>query len=803
MSVERIVARWTRRRRGDFTAIRTFPEFPGNFCDIPAQLDNGIASALRMRGIRRLYSHQAECWEKARAGRDFVVITPTASGKTLCYNLPVCQAIVEDPDSTALYLFPTKALSQDQMHELQQFSESAGIGLRALTYDGDTPDDLRKKIREQAHVVITNPDMLHTAILPHHTKWLRFFRNLKVLVIDELHNYRGVFGSHVGNVLRRFHRICAFYGSAPQILCCSATIANPLELGSRLTGRNMELIDRNGAPASRKNFLFYNPPLINSDLGIRASAIQAARRFTEDCVRQNAAAIVFAGSRLNVEVLVRYLKNTFEDRPGASKSIRGYRGGYLPKMRRRIEQELRKGKVSAVVSTNALELGVDIGSLDVCILAGYPGTVASTWQQAGRSGRRKGDSVALLVARNLPLDQFIVNNPDYFFGQPAEMGLIHPDNLHILLQHIQCAAFELPFQSGERFGEEDLEEILRYLQEKRFVHRSGDTWHWSHESYPADSVSLRNIATENFVVLDLEQNNKAIAEVDFDSAPYLIHPQAIYMHEGRQYFVDQLDWQRRKAYVKPVKVDYYTDAISYSAIKVLDVFQSKLERGCEVEQGEILVSTHYPGFKKIKFYTLENLGYGKIHLPHREMHTTGCWFTLRQEPLDALGLSGTAVVEATLGLSWAFHTIACLILMCDYSDIGCTVGDRQTGWFAQTGRNGVGFFDGSNLDRNTAPSSFFRPTIFIYDNYTSGIGCSERLFDLHQEMVARTQALLKNCRCLHGCPSCVGPIVELAADCKQNALQIVSSILPAPEADKRGCLKTHHRACPSGILIES
>ncbi|MBI2822841.1 MAG: DEAD/DEAH box helicase [Acidobacteria bacterium] len=778
MHTKKIVERWSRKKRGEFTAVRHFPEFEGTFCPLPPDLDARLVRALAVRGIDRLYCHQAEAWQLARAGRDFVVVTPTASGKTLCYNLPLCQAVAEHPENTALYLFPTKALSQDQMHELRELSGAAGIGLRAHTYDGDTPADLRRKIREQAHVVITNPDMLHGAILPHHPRWVRFLRSLKLLVIDELHSYRGVFGSHVANVLRRLQRVCAFYGSRPQIICCSATLANPGELASRLAGREMDLIDRSGAPRGAKTFLFYNPPLIDAELGIRASCIQETRRFVEDSVCHREATIVFAGSRLQVEILVRYLKNRFERRPGAAVRIRGYRGGYLPKMRRRIEEELRAGQVDAVVSTNALELGVDIGSLDICVLAGYPGTVASAWQQAGRAGRRQGHSLALLIARNLPLDQLLINNPEYFFGRSPEMGLIHPDNLHILLQHVQCAAFELPFQEGERFGEENLEEILAHLEEMEFVHRSGVAWYWSQEGYPADAVSLRNIPSENFVVLDAEQGNRVIAEVDYDSAPTLIHQDAIYMHQGRQYHVGALDWKGRRAYVHPVKVDYYTEAISYSGIRILDLFRHGLEAGCQVAQGEVVVSTHYPGYKKIRFYTMENVGYGKIHLPHRQMHTTASWFSAIPEVAGRAGLSRTALLEATLGWAWALHAVSCLTLMCDHGDIGHAVGDAATGWFAWGGRQGIGFFDETGrASYGGAPPETFSPAVFLYDNYTGGIGCSERLYDLFVEVLERTCMLLKNCRCAGGCPSCVGPVAWQVPDCKGNALSLAEVML--------------------------
>ncbi|MDA2935284.1 DEAD/DEAH box helicase, partial [Acidobacteria bacterium AH-259-D05] len=557
------------QKSGEITAWVEIDAQPGQWVNLPEGLASPLKDGLAKRGIRRLYSHQFEAYSRVKEGKHLVVVTPTASGKTLCYNLPVLNDLIQNPELRALYLFPTKALAQDQMAELMELIEETGQRIGVHTYDGDTPGDMRKRIREEARIILTNPDMLHAGVLPHHPKWVQLFQNLKYVVVDELHTYRGVFGSHVCNVFRRLKRVARFYGQEIQFICTSATIANPQELAENLLEEKVELIDHNGAPRSRKELIFYNPPVRNQELGLRKSALSTARHLAERFLEHGVQTLVFATSRVNVEVLLRYLKNAIEGDPTKREQIRGYRGGYLPNTRREIEKKLRNKEILGVVSTNALELGIDIGSLDACILAGYPGSVASTWQQIGRSGRRTGHAVAVLVARNLPLDQFIVRNPRYFLEQSPEHGLIQPDNLHILVGHIKCAAFELPFHEGESFGGENLREILDFLAEQGTLQRSGDVWNWTDESYPADSVSLRNISEENFVVLDRGHGNQAIAEVDFASAPELIHDDAIYMCEGRQYLVEELDYAGRKAHVREVKVDYYTEAITYSGLRIL------------------------------------------------------------------------------------------------------------------------------------------------------------------------------------------------------------------------------------------
>src|SRR5581483_10507309 len=484
-------------------AIRHQPARAGEFADFPETLPASLGAALAARGISRLYVHQAEALKHATAGRNVVVVTPTASGKTLCYNLPVLSGLLADPNARAMYLFPTKALAEDQLHKFQAAVDAMSSEVRAFTYDGDTPQDARRAIRERANVIFTNPDMLHAGVLPHHTKWARAFENLKYVVIDELHYYRGVYGSHLANLLRRLKRICDFYGSAPQFICCSATIANPKELAEGLTGLPFELVERNGAPSGDKYVVFYNPPVVNRALGIRRSYLKESCRMARELLERGQQTLVFANSRLATEILLTYLKDDFS-------GVRGYRGGYLPKERREIEGKLRDGDIRAVVATNALELGIDIGSLDAVVMAGYPGTIASTWQRAGRAGRRQTASLAVLVASSAPLDQYIIEHPAYFFDRPPEHAYINPDNLEILLSHLKCAAFELPIRDGEQFGAHDVVEMCRFLEELKLLHHSGASWHWTSESYPADAVSLRSVSSDNFVVVDISGDHQVI-----------------------------------------------------------------------------------------------------------------------------------------------------------------------------------------------------------------------------------------------------------------------------------------------------
>lgn len=728
------------------TCWQTIPPRPARTAPFPRGLHEKLQEALKQKGIDELYVHQAEAFEEIAAGHHVVAVTPTASGKTMCYNLPVLQGILANDEARALYLFPTKALAQDQVAELQQMVDFMDVDIKTHTYDGDTPPTVRQAIRNAGHIVVTNPDMLHSAILPHHTKWVKLFENLQYIVIDELHAYRGVFGSHVANVIRRLKRICRFYGSAPQFICASATIANPQEHAERLIGERARLVDNNGAPAGEKHVVFYNPPVVNRQLGIRRSSVLETKKIAGMLLRQGIQTIVFARSRVRVEILLTYLQELIRHELG-TRSIRGYRGGYLPKQRREIERGLRNGEIRGVVSTNALELGIDIGQLQACVLNGYPGTVASTWQQSGRAGRRQESSITFMVASSNPLDQYIIQNPQFFFDRPPEHALIHPDNLMILIDQVKCAAYELPFEQGETFGTTPITDILEFLTEERTLHHADGRWYWMEQSFPAHNISLRAAAQENVVIIDMSEGSKVIGEVDRFSAPTLLHEEAIYIHEGVQYQVEKLDFEEKKAFVRQVSVDYYTDANLAVQLKVLHTDREVTDGMLSRCFGEVTVNAKATIFKKIKLGTHENIGAGPIHLPEEELHTTSYWFSFDERFSE--GRSANDLQFALLGLANVLVHIAPLYLMCDPMDI--------------------------RVVPQVKAVHTKRPTIFFYDRYPGGIGLSERLYEVHGELLAKAWAHITACTCISGCPACVGPIEEVGITGKSLAMELLAA----------------------------
>jgi DEAD/DEAH box helicase domain-containing protein len=737
--------------QGDVTLDHVIPARGAELAPLPGDLRPELAAALAGRGIERLYRHQAETYEHVRAGRHVVVVTPTASGKTLCYNLPVLQRLLERPASRALYLFPTKALAQDQLAELGALTSPLPLDVRVSTYDGDTPPGQRTAIREGGHIVLTNPDMLHTGVLPHHTRWRRLFSSLEHVVIDELHSYRGVFGSQVANVIRRLKRICEFYGSSPRFICASATIANPGPLAERLLEEEgVALVDRSGAPRGERRLVFYNPPLLDRRLGIRRSSLLEGRRIAAPLVRDGVQTIVFCRSRLQVEVMLSYLRESLLPRLDAGRRVRGYRSGYLPLHRREIEAGLRSGEVHGVVSTNALELGIDVGTLQAAVLVGYPGTIASTWQQLGRAGRRSG-SIAVFVASSAPLDQFIVRHPEYFLEASPEEGLVDPDNLLVLAGHLQAGLFELPFMDGERLGTAEVGDLLRVFEEDGVVTRSGGRWFWSQDAFPAEGVSLRRLAADNVVIVDTSPARpEVIGEMDQFSAQVMLHDDAIYLQDGAQYHVDRLDWDEKKAYVRPVDVDYYTDALLGVTVTVLDTFEHEDAPDLDRSHGEVKLTALATTFKKIRFHTHENVGAGPIRLPEQTLHTTAYWTSI--DP--ALWASaGREALEAGLhGMAHAVRTVASLHLMCDPRDLGALGEVRST--------------------------STRRPTVTIYEVYPGGVGCARRLYELHTSLLADAAALVRDCPCDAGCPSCIGPLGG-AEGAKEACLRLLSaSALP-------------------------
>jgi DEAD/DEAH box helicase domain-containing protein len=740
-------------------AVRHQPSRPAQFGAWPEALHPRLRQALSQRGIEQLYTHQAAAIDYALAGNNTVVVTPTASGKTLCYNLPVLQSILDHPAARAIYLFPTKALAEDQRLELQRLNEALGNPVTCHTYDGDTPQDARRAIRDKANIVLTNPDMLHTGVLPHHTKWAKLFENLRYFVIDELHFYRGVYGSHLANILRRLKRICDFYGSKPQFICCSATIANPRQLAERITEQPFEAVSESGAPCGDRYFVFYNPPVVNRQLGIRRSYLHETRRIAIELIRQKQQTLVFTNNRLATEVLTTYLKDACAHLPFSNEAIRGYRGGYLPKERRHVEQGLRNGDIRAVVATNALELGVDIGSLDTVVLAGYPGTIASTLQRSGRAGRREAPSLTVMVASSAPLDQYVVEHPDYFFGSSPEEAHINPDNLEILLSHLKCAAFELPIEDKEQFGNHNTSKLCTFLAEDlHLLHRSGDCWHWVSDSYPADAVSLRAITSDNFLVVDITNDHKIIGEVDFPSALTTLHEKAIYLHDARQFQVERLDFTGRKAYVRHVDSDYFTDAIVYTQISELAQFETETAANhplARASHGEVRVKRQVVGFKKIKFYTLENVGAGKLELPEQEMHTTAFWLRFHNGFFNSFdGFTAADLQDAVHGLGNILRTVATVLLLSDPKDLAVAVLDD----FAQMTKD-------------------FEPDVVLYDNYPGGIGQSDPLFRRRREFLSSALELVNGCSCDFGCPGCVGPPNEVGPKGKEGARRVLEKAI--------------------------
>ena len=769
------------------------PPRPAETAPFPTWLDARIEKGLRSRGIESLYTHQAAAIEAVQAGEDVVVVTPTASGKTLCYTIPVLQALADDPSARALFLFPTKALGQDQVTELAELAMASELAISAATYDGDTPAPIRSAIRTAGQVVVTNPDMLHSAILPHHTKWFQLFEQVRVIVIDELHTYRGVFGSHVANVLRRLLRLCRHYGSNPVIVCASATIGNPAELAAQLTGRAPRLIDRNGAPRGERHVLLVNPPLLDRATGARTSALTHAQRWALPFLRAGRQTIVFGRARTSVEILLTGIREALREHLGPRSRIRGYRGGYLPTERRAIERGLRDGEILGVVSTNALELGVDIGSLDVAVLAGYPGSVAGTWQQLGRAGRRLEPSVGILVASASPVDQYVIHHPEFLLDRTPEEARIDPDNLHVLLAHIRCAAFERPFEPGEVFGPGPADDLLAFLGESGQVRQAGDgRWYWSSENFPASEVSLRAAAPENVVIIDTTPDRpRVLGEVDLFSAQVLVHERAIYIHDSVQYYVDRLEWHERKAYVHRVDVDHYTYANRAVTLKPLDVFAEAPAVGGRRVHGEVMVASLVTLFKKLKFVTDENVGWGPIDLPELELQTTAYWVTAEVVIRPVRGVGGSAgsahaphsaladpapgrlapeaaddlgdpsaswrrddLDIALVGAGRAIQAVAAVLLMVDPRDLGLV-----------------------SQVRSPHQES---PTIYLYEAMPGGVGLSERLFARHEELIVGAAALVDDCSCDSGCPACTGPRLDPEVDAKALARRLLVA-LGAPD----------------------
>ena len=845
MSLQSLIAHWRSEPEVAQNVVEwhTIPAQIARLVPFPADLHPALAGALINLGLQELYLHQSISWDYANKLENVVIKTGTASGKSLCYNLAVLDALIRDPDARALYLFPTKALAQDQLTGLQKLTSAVSIyqpkntPLKSAIYDGDTPSKARSAIRSSSRIILTNPDMLHTGVLPNHTIWAEFLRNLRYVVIDEMHVYRGVFGSHVANVLRRLKRIASFYGASPLFFLTSATIGNAKELAEQLIEAPVALVDEDGSGRGSRHFIVYNPPVVNSELGIRRGVVQESVRLAEDLLAGGVQTIIFGRTRRSIELILTYLRERLPrgevelEKDKFTESVRGYRSGYLPSERREIEGGLRNGAVRAVVATNALELGIDIGKMGAALIAGYPGSIAATWQQAGRAGRGQETALAVLLTSSDPLDQFLARYPEYFFGRSPEQGLINPNNLLILIGHLRCAAFELPFQDGESFGNipaEQLHEMLDYLREEGLLHYSGGKYFWIADQYPSQGISLRSASADRIRLLiagDDEQTVRTIGEVDRESALWMVHPGAIYIHEGRTYYVQSLDLEQGKAMMIPASLDYYTEAQSDTRVELLEEYAETTVKGGVKAYGDLKITTQVKGFRRIHWQTHENLGQSGLELPPSDLITMGYWITLSEiavERLRSMGMWSNA--PNNYGPEWnatrqrvrerdGYRCQACGALessrehdvhhkipfrifasaqeanQLDNLVTLCTACHRrvETAVRVRSGLAGLGFVlghlaplflmcDPRDLGVHSDPQALLaggQPSVILYDNVPAGIGFSERLFEIHAELINHALALVSTCSCVDGCPSCVGPGGEAGYGGKAEAIALL------------------------------
>ncbi|MDA1329820.1 MAG: DUF1998 domain-containing protein [Chloroflexi bacterium] len=832
-ALSKLISQWRSEPTigGNVTKWHQEPPSPGTFADLPETMEPRLAAAFAQLGFGKLYSHQKQAWDLLQAGRHVGVVAGTASGKTLCYNLPVLDALLRDERARALYLFPTKSLAADQLSKLEDWLSAleSGPELVAALYDGDTRVSDRPHIRKKARIILSNPDMLHIGLLPYHTKWAEFFANLRFVVLDEMHTYRGAFGSNVANVIRRLKRICAFYGAAPQFVFASATIANPKQLAEGLIEMPVEIIDQDGAPHGPRTFMVYNPPIVNQDLGIRASVLQEAVQLTSDILAQDIQTIVFGRTRRNIELMLTNLRAAA---PGDPETIRGYRSGYLKKERRAIEEGLRNGEVRAMIATTALELGVDIGGLEAAVLAGYPGTIAATRQQAGRAGRSDEPSLVVLLLYSNPLEQYLARNPDYFLEGSPEHALINPDNLVILLAHVRCALAELPFRSGEAFGSvaaEDVEELLQELAGAGQAHHSGDKYFWTADTSPALEVSLRGSGTDSFVLQSHEAGNTIlVGQIDPVGAFSLVHPEAIYIHEGRTYFVDQLDLDERVAQMHPVDVDYYTVPIHKITVEAMEIYQQEMSTGGEKHYGRLQIQDEVHRYEKVHWTMNEAPGGGELDLPPYTINTLGYWFAFDDHAVDAIREKGLWRNDPNdYGPHWEEVKLV-VRARDDYTCQNCLLPENgrahdvhhkipfrtfasqkeanrvdnlvtlcpkchrqaETMVRVRSGLSGLGFLlghvaplhlmcDPHNLGTHYDPKADFaggKPAIAFYDNFQDGIGLSQKLYEIHDQLMAQALDVVIACECKDGCPACVGPGGELGEGSKQQTRAILEAL---------------------------
>ena len=805
------------------------PARPARLVDFPAQLDPRLVAALRERGVNELYEHQARAIELALAGKDVLVATPTASGKTICFTAPVLHSLLaSEGRARALFLYPTKALSQDQTASLSSLIQAVqrqggGADWHAFTYDGDTPPALRRTLRDRGHLILTNPWMLHQGILPNHAKWAELFRDLEYIVVDEVHTLSGVFGSSVANVLRRLLRIARHYGSSPRFLASSATLFDARGFAAKLFGRELELVDEDASGSGTRTFGVYEPPILDPVAGLRANALEEARELSRVVCGPKHQTIFFCSRRTAVEVLTRYLKENAARMGLTPDEVRGYRGGYLPLLRREIEEGLRDGSIKVVVSTNALELGVDVGALDVAVLVGYPGSQASFWQRAGRVGRRSSASLVIQIARSEPVDQYLAQHPDYLFAAARERLGLDPDNLVLLSEQLKCAAFELPFhasEDGELEGEPEFgaaahaADVLDYLaEESGFLLFKDRAWYWMADSYPAQNVSLAGGEPDNVLVLELdpqhagagtehfappEATQRAIGEVDRQAALTSVHEGAIYQVQGETWRIERFDYENRRAWARRVDSDYFTDAQTDTEVRVLrlerhstrsrdaapvanpwrpsvsgamppiearrtgaptgSATQTAAEEDYSIWSGEVHVTTVATQYKKIRFYTRENLGAGDIHLPPEELDTEAFLMTISDACATDLGLVGGDRGSAWRAFGQLLRRVAPLFVRCQPSDLGISTQVRSP--------------------------HFERPTIFLYDRVQGGVGLSELCFQTHRQLLSAALEVVRACACEGGCPACVGPRAEVGPFGKETVRRILEHLVSGPEPER-------------------
>lgn len=835
-SISRVLKNWSSDPliSSCITQVQTKPPQAAQFTDLPAELHPHLREKLESLGIHRLYTHQADSWQIAQAGKNMVVVTGTASGKSLCYQLPILQSFLQTNYSTsALCIFPTKALTQDQLNNVSKLFPSTELPNSksvAAIYDGDTSQDQRRKARSEASIILTNPDMLHLGILPYHTQWASFFRNLKWIVIDEIHMYKGVFGSNIANVIRRLKRILAFYGSQPQFILTSATIANPQELAEKLIEEPVECIHHDGSPKGVKHFILYNPPIIDERLGIRASARTESLRLAGDLIAYDAQTLLFSHTRPAVEKVLKELRLQF---PALADQIFGYRSGYLPQERRRIEKSLKERKAKLVTATNALELGIDIGSVDAVVIAGFPGSIASTLQQTGRAGRREEESLSVLIASSNPLDQYIIRHPEYVLGNAPEKAIINPDNLLILLKHIQCSLFELPFSHNDHYGAlspETLQELLDFLCQASLAHQSNEKTYWVSDQYPAAQISLRSATAETIQLRAQTINGpKTIGVIDQSSAYWMVHPGAVYLHSGESYLVENLDLDHASASLIPMELDYFTESKSQTDVDLLRVTAQEQIAGGTKSTGEVIVTSQVTGYRKVSASSHEQIGVYPLDLPATQLRTIGLWFTLSSETIQRLEDAGLIIASQNYyGPHWnaireqvrlrdhytcqvcgaketiSKHHVHHKIPFRRFTDAQaanqldnlitlCTACHRraEVNVMVKSGMSGLKYAlhhlaplevlcDSNDLGVLYDPNCQFAdglPTIIFYDQFPDGVGLSAQLYDQFYPLLLAAQEVITNCSCTEGCPACVGPLLTDGESSKAETLEILHKLL--------------------------